>query len=99
MAHRAPASSTTQIRLVSRLVSEQIEQGSRVSGAAQTEQGRTFAAVSASDWASGSINCSRFFSRASVARRAERGPMPGSLASRPIRRSISGPAEEAMGQT
>src|SRR5262249_29536658 len=38
---------------------------------------------------------SRRFRRASAARRAERGPSPGSLASRPIRRSISGPAELA----
>src|SRR5262249_42324334 len=42
--------------------------------------------------ASGVINCSRFLMRCSAARRAERGPRPGSRASSWIRRSISGPA-------
>src|SRR6478672_9708563 len=98
MAHRAPASSTTQIRALSRPPSEQMEQGLRVSGAPQTEQDETFSAVSASEAASGTSSWSRFFSRASAARRAERGPMPGSLASRLISRSISGPAEAAKSE-
>src|SRR6202044_2022986 len=42
--------------------------------------------------ASGVISASRFLIRCSAARRAERGPSPGSRASSWIRRSISGPA-------
>ncbi len=42
--------------------------------------------------ASGAISASRFLMRCSAARRAERGPKPGSRASNWIRRSISGPA-------
>ena len=41
---------------------------------------------------SGAISNSRFLMRCSAARRAERGPRPGSFASNWIRRSISGPA-------
>src|SRR6202451_2849603 len=41
---------------------------------------------------SGVISASRFLIRWSAARRAERGPSPGSRASSWIRRSISGPA-------
>src|ERR1700738_3279768 len=41
---------------------------------------------------SGVISASRFLIRCSAARRAERGPSPGSRASSWIRRSISGPA-------
>src|SRR4051812_18296887 len=41
---------------------------------------------------SGVIYASRFLIRCSAARRAERGPSPGSRASNWIRRSISGPA-------
>src|SRR5436853_431541 len=44
--------------------------------------------------ACGSSRVSRFFSRAKAARRAERGPSPGSLASNWMRRSISCPAGE-----
>src|SRR4051794_7194061 len=40
----------------------------------------------------GVINASRFLIRCSAARRAERGPRPGSRAKSWIRRSISGPA-------
>src|ERR1700710_3158853 len=40
----------------------------------------------------GVISASRFLIRCSAARRAERGPSPGSRASNWIRRSISGPA-------
>src|SRR5580692_13078173 len=42
--------------------------------------------------ASGVIRASRFLIRCSAARRAERGPSPGSRANSWIRRSISGPA-------
>src|SRR5258708_25639239 len=42
--------------------------------------------------ASGVISASRFLIRCSAARRAERGPSPGSRAKSWIRRSISGPA-------
>src|SRR5258708_3954820 len=41
---------------------------------------------------SGVINASRFLTSCGAARRAERGPSPGSRASSWIRRSISGPA-------
>src|SRR5580704_8954621 len=41
---------------------------------------------------SGVISASRFLIRCSAARRAERGPSPGSRARSWIRRSISGPA-------
>src|SRR5664279_2303535 len=45
--------------------------------------------------ASGVISASRFLIRCSAARRAERGPSPGSRAKSWIRRSISGPATAA----
>src|SRR3979490_3233551 len=45
--------------------------------------------------ASGVISASRFLIRCNAARRAERGPSPGSRASSWIRRSISGPATAA----
>src|SRR4051794_14946477 len=69
--------------------------GSWVSSEPQAEQVFTRAAASASASASGVRSCSRRLSSASAARLAERGPSPGSLARRPIRRSISGPAELA----
>src|SRR3954468_2555329 len=95
MAHRPPTSPTTQIRLASREASEQTVQGSEVSSAPHTEQARTFWAASARAWDRGVSSWSRFLSRASAARRAERGPSPGSLPSSEISRSISGPAEAA----
>src|SRR3954471_15847636 len=51
--------------------------------------------------ASGVISASRFLIRCSAARRAERGPRPGSRAKSWIRRSISGPAtaEAISGET
>src|SRR5262245_8235656 len=48
--------------------------------------------VSASAAVRGSSSCSFFLTRWSAARRAERGPSPGSRASSWISRSISGPA-------
>ena len=53
--------------------------------------GFTARAASASAAASGSMRASGCCSIFSAARRALRGPMPGSFASRPIRCSISGP--------
>src|SRR3981081_3648953 len=50
----------------------------------------SIATCSAAD--SGVISASRFLIRCSAARRAERGPSPGSRAKSWIRRSISGPA-------
>src|SRR5262249_43837139 len=47
--------------------------------------------------ASGAMISSRFLIRNNAARRAERGPRPGKRASNWIRRSISGPAAEAVG--
>src|SRR3954466_2938151 len=46
--------------------------------------------------ASGVISASRFLIKCSAARRAERGPRPASPASSWIRRSMSGPATEAI---
>ena len=56
----------------------------------QIEQTRTRSAAWASASLSGSSSCSRRLSRASIARRADLGPRPGSLAIREMRRSISG---------
>ncbi len=78
------------------VASAQMAQGSVVSRAPQMEHVRTRAAASASASLKGWSSWSRRFSRASVARRAERGPRPGSFASKAIKRSISGPAEAAI---
>src|SRR5215510_15975975 len=51
-----------------------------------------FSIATCSAEVSGVISASRFLIRCSAARRAERGPSPGSRASSWIRRSISGPA-------
>ncbi len=66
-------------------------QGFSVSTLPQTRQTETAAAVSASALASGSISASFFLMSASAARRAERGPSPGSRARSWISRSISPP--------
>ena len=66
-------------------------QGLAVSRLPQISQVRVAAAASRIAAASGSSSRSRFFSSTSAARRAERGPRPGSLASNWIRRSISEP--------
>ena len=72
-----------------------VEEGVDYSSEPQTLQvfTRSAAMLSASD--NGSRSWSRRFSSASAARRADRGPSPGSLASSEISRSISGPAEAA----
>src|SRR5689334_18540906 len=64
-------------------------QGSAVSRLPQIEQARMRCAASASAVAKGSISAERRFRRKSAARRAERGPRPGSLASSWTRRSMS----------
>jgi hypothetical protein len=58
----------------------------------QVEQTVIFSSAVCRAAASGAISGSRFLIRNSAARRAERGPRPGSRASSWIRRSISGPA-------
>src|SRR3984893_16835528 len=60
-----------------------------------------FSIATCSAPASGVISASRFLIKCSAARRAERGPRPGSRANSWIRRSISGPATLAAisGQT
>src|SRR5258705_3139857 len=77
---------------VGRSGSRHSAQGSVVSRLPQLEHCLRAAAALASASASGSSSVSRFFSNANAARRAERGPSPGSLASNWIKRSISCPA-------
>src|SRR5579859_959323 len=98
MAQSAPTSSTTQIRLPSRVRSAQIAQGSWVSRLPQVAQTFTRAAASASASARGESSWSRRFKSAKAARLADRGPRPGSLESRLISRSISGPADAAKSE-
>ena len=89
-AQRSPTSSTTQMTAGSRRGSRQMAQGSSVSRLPQIGAGAgSLAAASASAVASGCIRVSRFFSRCSAARRAERGPRPGSRPSSWISRSMS----------
>src|SRR5258706_6393588 len=80
--------------LVGRSGSRHSAQGSVVSRLPQLEHCLRAAAALARASASGSSRVSRFFSSANAARRAERGPSPGSLASNWMRRSISCPAGE-----
>ena len=58
----------------------------------QTLQMTIFSIAVCSAAPSGAISNSRFLMRCNAARRAERGPSPGSRANSWIRRSISGPA-------
>src|SRR5262245_32188482 len=76
----------------SRLPSVQTVHGLCVSILPQTLQTSIFSMAVSKAAASGAISNSRFLMRNSAARRAERGPRPGSRASSWIRRSISGPA-------
>src|SRR6187402_2285895 len=76
----------------SRLPSVQTVHGFCVSILPQILQTSIFSIAVSSAEASGAISNSRFLMRCSAARRAERGPSPGSRASSWIRRSISGPA-------
>src|SRR6266446_1868907 len=91
-AHKSATSSTTQMTLPSRVASVQRAHGSVVSRLPQHEHCLSAAAAFAMASAKGSSSVSRFFSNANAARRAERGPSPGSLASNWIKRSISCPA-------
>src|SRR5262249_50791011 len=79
----------------SRLPSMQTVHGFCVSILPQTLQISIFSIAVSSAAASGAINNSRFLMRCNAARRAERGPSPGSRASSWINRSISGPATAA----
>src|SRR5947207_578187 len=76
----------------SRRGSIQTVQGFCVSILPQLRQIVIFSSAVCKAEASGAMICSRFLIRNSAARRAERGPSPGSRASSWIRRSISGPA-------
>src|SRR5665647_137475 len=76
----------------SRLGSVHTVQGFWVSILPQVLQTWILSIATCSALASGVISASRFLIRCSAARRAERGPSPGSRASSWIRRSISGPA-------
>src|ERR1700712_2795877 len=67
-------------------------QGFWVSILPQVLQTTILSIATCSAFVSGVISASRFLIRCSAARRAERGPRPGSRASNWIRRSISGPA-------
>ena len=79
----------------SRRASVQTVQGFCVSILPQTLQISIFSIAVCKALASGAISASRFLMRKSAARRAERGPKPGSRAKSWIRRSISGPATAA----
>src|ERR1700716_936724 len=79
----------------SRRRSVQTVQGFWVSILPQVLQTSILAIAPCSAPPSGVISASRFLIRCSAARRAERGPSPGSRASSWIRRSISGPATAA----
>src|SRR3954463_10754869 len=79
----------------SRLTSVHTVQGFCVSILPQVLQTWIFSIATCSALDSGVISASRFLIRCSAARRAERGPKPGSRAKSWIRRSISGPATAA----
>ena len=79
----------------SRRVSVQTVQGFWVSILPQVRQTTILSIAVSSAVVSGAISASRFLMRKSAARRAERGPKPGSRAKSWIRRSISGPATAA----
>src|ERR1700709_722949 len=79
----------------SRRKSVQTVQGFWVSILPQVLQTWILSIATCSAPASGVISASRFLIKCSAARRAERGPSPGSRASNWIRRSTSGPATAA----
>src|SRR3954453_5749349 len=76
----------------SRLGSVQTVQGLCVSMLPQVLQTWTFSSATCMAEDSGIISASRFLIRCNAARRAERGPRPGSRARSWTSRSISGPA-------
>src|SRR5262249_30220542 len=96
-AQRSATSAITTMIEGSRRGSVQTVQGFCVSILPQVLQTWIFSIATCSAEVSGLINASRFLIRCSAARRAERGPRPGSRASSWIRRSISGPATAGMG--
>src|SRR3954467_4870556 len=79
----------------SRRISVQTVQGFWVSILPQVLHTSILSIATCSALDSGVISASRFLIRCSAARRAERGPKPGSRASNWMRRSISGPATAA----
>src|SRR5690606_7409016 len=91
-APRSETSSTTISAPAARRTSLQMVQGSTVSTLPQQEQTRTFSSASPMARLRGANSCSFFLIRCKAARRAERGPSPGTLARSWISRSISGPA-------
>src|SRR5580693_7250874 len=76
----------------SRRASVHTAHGFCVSILPQTRQISIFSIADCKAVANGAISNSRFLIRNKAARRAERGPSPGSRANSWIRRSISGPA-------
>src|SRR3954447_3161531 len=91
-AQRSATSATTTMIEGSRLGSVQTVQGLCVSMLPQVLQTWTFSSATCMAEDSGIISASRFLIRCSAARRAERGPRPGSRARSWTSRSISGPA-------
>src|ERR1700721_1640255 len=91
-AQRSATSATTTMMVGSRRGSVHTVQGFWVSILPQILQTWILSIATCSAAESGVINASRFLIRCSAARRAERGPSPGSRARSWIRRSISGPA-------
>src|SRR3954462_760212 len=94
-AHRSATSATTTMIAGSRRRSVQTVQGFCVSILPQVLHTSILSIATCSALDRGVISASRFLIRCSAARRAERGPSPGSRASNWIRRSISGPATAA----
>src|SRR3954466_11855294 len=94
-AHRSATSATTTMIAGSRLKSVHTVQGFCVSILPQVLHTSILSIATCSALDSGVISASRFLIRCSAARRAERGPSPGSRANSWIRRSISGPATAA----
>src|ERR1700728_4227930 len=91
-AQRSATSATTTMMAPSRRGSVHTVQGFWVSILPQVLQTWILSIATCSAADSGVISASRFLIRCSAARRAERGPSPGSRANSWIRRSISGPA-------
>src|SRR4051812_3014424 len=94
-AHRSATSATTTMIAGSRRRSVHTVQGFWVSILPQVLHTSILSIATCSALDSGVISASRFLIRCSAARRAERGPSPGSRANSWIRRSISGPATAA----
>src|SRR6202163_4328435 len=94
-AQRSATSATTTMIAASRRGSVHTVQGCWVSILPQVLQTSILSIATCSAAESGVISASRFLIRCRAARRAERGPSPGSRANNWIRRSISGPATAA----